>query len=126
MVTSEDLELLLAGLEVESLSELKRLVDVGRAEFRRCSRRAELAATVGSLPDPRARLLAAMDVCVAEGRIENGLFVYVTFADGGDAINASGVWTSEADAFLAGEADAEENVSRVVLPLFMDNVPERT
>lgn len=120
---SADVELLLAGLEVESVAELKRLIDAGRAELRRCERRAELAATVAALPDPRERLLAAMDVCVAEGRIENGIFVYVTFADGGDAINASGVWTSEVDAFLAGEADPEENVSRVVLPLFMDNVP---
>jgi hypothetical protein len=122
---SEDVETLLAGLEVENVGELKRLVDAGRAEFRRHGRRAELAAVVGALPDPRERLLMALDLSNEQGRVENGLFVYVSSNDGGDAINVSGVWTSEPDAFLAGEADSEEDVSRVVLPLFIDNVPER-
>lgn len=122
---SEDVETLLAGLEVGSVHELKRLVDIGRAEIRRDARRAELTAAVAAIPDPRERLLASLELCMEEDRGANGLFVCVNFIDGGDAINVTGVWPSEPDAFLAGEADREEGIVRVVLPLFMSSVPER-
>jgi hypothetical protein len=120
-----DVELLLAGLEVESISELKALVDTGRAEWFRRQRRAEMAAAVAALPDARQRLIAALEIAQQEGRDENGLFVCVNFIDGGDPINVSGVWPSEADAFLGGEADREPDVVQVVLPLFVSNAPAR-
>lgn len=122
---SEDVETLLAGLEVASVHELKRLVDIGRAELRRDARRAELTAAVAAITDPRKRLLASLELCMEEDRDANGLFVCVNFIDGGNAINVTGVWPSEPDAFLAGESDHEEGIVRLVLPLFMSNVPER-
>lgn len=119
---SEDVETLLAGLEVGSVGELKRLVDAGRVEFRRHTRRAELATVVAEISDPRERLVAALEICAQAGRVENGIFVCVSVADSGELISASGVWPSEADAFLAGETDREDGVAQVVLPLFVSSV----
>lgn len=76
MMTSEDVELLLAGLEVESLGELKRLVDIGRAEVRRDARKA----------DVRTRLLAReLDEPAGPlGDPKPGDRVYEAMLDGGD------------------------------------------
>lgn len=125
---SEDVELLLIGLQVDGIAELKRLVDLGRTLDSRLGRRAELVASVASIEDPRERLLASLDLTIQEGQMENGLYAYVV-ADDGTAIQAVGVWSSEADAFLAvSEADAgdtdDDRFDRRIVPFFADHVPE--